>query len=201
MSEPWMLRLARVSITSPRATLLVIAIFSGILGSGLLQLRTDTGYRSFLGADHPSVVRFDEFIDAYGGGLPLAAVWSCEQVLAKLPSIPVLEQVSQHLFPNLLWQEANCEPERDRHRGVGGPHEPSNRGSSPSHKANFPRLDARSAGSTASGTTRSKIDTSHKTVRFTRVVVRELVQELMHAFELVPSDRSLPYETRKGHHY
>ncbi len=40
---------------------------------------------------------------------------------------------------------------RDR---LGAAHEPSSMGSSPSQRANMPRLDSRSAGSTASGTTR-----------------------------------------------
>ena len=46
---------------------------------GLPQLETETSYRSFLGADHPSVVQLDEFIDMFGGGLPLAAVWNCDE--------------------------------------------------------------------------------------------------------------------------
>ncbi len=45
---------------------------------GLLRLDTAVGYRAFLGSRHPAVVDFDAFVERFGGGLPLLAVWSCE---------------------------------------------------------------------------------------------------------------------------
>ena len=71
--------LVRACLDAPRATLAGITLITALLGFGVTKLTTETGYRSFLGADHPAVVAFDKFIDAYGGGLPLAAVWSCAE--------------------------------------------------------------------------------------------------------------------------
>ncbi len=45
---------------------------------GIAKLQTEIGYRAFLGANHPTVTAFDDFLDRYGEGLTLAAVWSCD---------------------------------------------------------------------------------------------------------------------------
>lgn len=47
--------------------------------AGAARLRTEVGYRAFLGADHPVVREFDAFVERFGGGLPLVAVWSCRE--------------------------------------------------------------------------------------------------------------------------
>ncbi len=46
---------------------------------GLLRLETDVGYTAFLGESHPAVRRFDAFLERFGGGYPIAVVWSCAE--------------------------------------------------------------------------------------------------------------------------
>lgn len=53
-------------------------LLSGVAVAGLARLSTDVGYRAFLGTHHPSIRRFDAFLERYDGGLPLVAVWSCD---------------------------------------------------------------------------------------------------------------------------
>ncbi len=45
--------------------------------AGVFSVETEVGYRAFLGAGHPVVREFDAFVDRFGGGLPLVAVWTC----------------------------------------------------------------------------------------------------------------------------
>lgn len=52
-------------------------ILTILAAAGLPQLTVDVGYRTFLGTEHPSVLQFDAFLERFGGGLPIAAVWSC----------------------------------------------------------------------------------------------------------------------------
>jgi len=73
-----MKRLAALSLAHPIACLGTLALITLAAVAGLPQLRTDVGYRAFLGAHHPSVVRFDAFLDRFGGGLPMAAVFACD---------------------------------------------------------------------------------------------------------------------------
>ncbi|MEE9279266.1 MAG: MMPL family transporter [Myxococcota bacterium] len=77
-----MLRLARFSIRHPGATLALLAAATLVLGAGVLRLETDVGYRAFLGARHAAIVELDAFVERFGAGLPVAAVWSCEESAA-----------------------------------------------------------------------------------------------------------------------
>lgn len=61
----------------PRVTATWIAAATLLAGAGIMRVETAVGYRAFLGADHPVVREFDEFVERFGGGLPLLAVWSC----------------------------------------------------------------------------------------------------------------------------
>ncbi len=72
-------RLAAATLKHPAlaATLLLAATLA--LTAGTLRLTTEVGYRAFLGHDHPTVVEFDAFVERFGGGLPLVAVWTCEE--------------------------------------------------------------------------------------------------------------------------
>lgn len=71
--------LAAASLRRPATTLaLLIAVTAG-LAAGLPRLRTEVGYRAFLGPDHPAIARLDAFAARFGGGLPFAAVWSCAE--------------------------------------------------------------------------------------------------------------------------
>jgi predicted RND superfamily exporter protein len=72
-------RLTRLCLRFPAASLCALLLATAVFAAGLAQLRTDVGYRAFLGADHPSLVRFDAFLERFGGGLPMAAVWSCDE--------------------------------------------------------------------------------------------------------------------------
>lgn len=72
-------RLTRLSLAHPRATIAIIAGLSLFALAGLPRLRTEVGYRAYLGSDHPAVEQLDRFIETFGGGLPVMAVWSCDQ--------------------------------------------------------------------------------------------------------------------------
>jgi len=71
--------LSRSALAHPILTLMLVGIGSAVALAGVLRLSTDTGFRSYLGSSHAAVREFDEFIDGFGGGLPIAAVWSCQQ--------------------------------------------------------------------------------------------------------------------------
>lgn len=72
-------RLARLSLQHPRATLLFLALVTLGAGAGIPRLTTVVGYRGALSEDHPAIERLDRFIADFGGGLPVAAVWSCDE--------------------------------------------------------------------------------------------------------------------------
>jgi predicted RND superfamily exporter protein len=74
--------LTRAALRAPRLTAALVLAASLALGAGLLRLRTDAGFRAYVGADHPTVRRFDDFLSRFGGGLPIAAVWSCKETRA-----------------------------------------------------------------------------------------------------------------------
>ncbi len=74
-----MQRLTALSLAHPRMAGLLLLLVSAGLGAGALRLETDVGYRSVLGQQHPSVARFDGFLERFGAGFPIAAVYSCEQ--------------------------------------------------------------------------------------------------------------------------
>jgi predicted RND superfamily exporter protein len=76
---PRMRWLASVSLSRTREALLVLALATAVLGVGLARLRTEAGYRAFLGSGHPAIQRLDAFAARFGGGLPFAAVWSCAE--------------------------------------------------------------------------------------------------------------------------
>lgn len=72
-------RLAAATLRHPAlATALLLAATIALAG-GALRLSTEVGYRAFLGHGHPTVVEFDAFVERFGGGLPLVAVWTCEE--------------------------------------------------------------------------------------------------------------------------
>jgi hypothetical protein len=71
-------RLSRIALDRPAATLLLIGLVTLAAAAGLPRLSTVVGYRGALSSDHPAILRLDRFIEDFGGGLPVAAVWSCE---------------------------------------------------------------------------------------------------------------------------
>lgn len=74
-----MRRLTHLSLQHRALTLVLVLASVAAAGAGLLRLTSDVGYRAFLGADHPSVRTFDAFLERYGAGLPMLAVWSCDE--------------------------------------------------------------------------------------------------------------------------
>ncbi|MDE0887353.1 MAG: MMPL family transporter [Myxococcota bacterium] len=72
-------KLTRYALLHPAVTSALLALITLGLASQLLSLSGETGYRAYLGKDHPAIKRLDAFIDGFGGGLPMAAVWSCAE--------------------------------------------------------------------------------------------------------------------------
>jgi hypothetical protein len=70
--------LVRLALSRPAATLAATLVLTLAFAAGMARLETAVGYRAFLGAGHPSVQRFDAFLERYEGGLPLALVYACE---------------------------------------------------------------------------------------------------------------------------
>ncbi len=77
-----MVSLTRFSLRFPLSTLIALAIVSAALAWGLPRLKSEVGYRAFLGHDHPAVVRLDAFAERFVGGIPIVAVWSCRESAA-----------------------------------------------------------------------------------------------------------------------
>ncbi len=72
-----MYTVTRFSLSHPRWTIAAIVVATLVMGSGLLSLRNQTGYRTFLGEDHLQLKRFDRFVERFGGGYPILIAYSC----------------------------------------------------------------------------------------------------------------------------
>jgi hypothetical protein len=59
--------------------LALTAALTVFAAAGLPRIPTEVGYRGVLGDRHPSVLELDGFIERFGGGLPVFAVYGCEQ--------------------------------------------------------------------------------------------------------------------------
>ena len=70
--------LTRFCLRHPRTTGLIALAITLAAALGVLRIETNAGFRAYVGADHHAVRQLDEFIERFGGGLPVAAVWSCE---------------------------------------------------------------------------------------------------------------------------
>ena len=57
-----MYRLTRLSLSYPKATLLIVAAITIVFAGGLLRLRTEFGFRVLIGDDHPSIQALDRFL-------------------------------------------------------------------------------------------------------------------------------------------
>jgi len=58
---------------------LILALITLLAGLGIARLDSAVGYRSLLGERHPVVRELDAFVERFGGGLPLVAVWTCAE--------------------------------------------------------------------------------------------------------------------------
>lgn len=71
-------RIASLGLRRPALALVAAGCVALVLGLGALRVGTDTGYRAFLGADHPAVVALERVTGRFGGGVPFAIVYRCE---------------------------------------------------------------------------------------------------------------------------
>ena len=67
--------LTQRSLRYPKLTLFVLLVITAALGAGTSRVKSEYGYRVLLGDDHPSIRILDEFIERYGGGLPIIIAW------------------------------------------------------------------------------------------------------------------------------
>lgn len=72
-------RLTRFSLERPVLVCVAILLLTAALACQIPLRGTQTGYRAYLGSEHPTVVRLDRFIDGFGGGLPVVALWGCHE--------------------------------------------------------------------------------------------------------------------------
>ncbi len=70
-------RLASLSLAHPRAALLLLAALTAALGAGALRVRSESGYRAFLGAQHPVVRELEAISQRFGSGVPFAITYRC----------------------------------------------------------------------------------------------------------------------------
>jgi len=77
-----MVELVRLVLSRPGLAVLSLIIVTTLFAAGLARLDTETGYRAYLGEAHPTIVGLDRFVEGFGGGLPMAAVWSCNETHA-----------------------------------------------------------------------------------------------------------------------
>ena len=70
-------RLTRLSVNHPWTTLAVVGLITLVLGAGLPKVRNEYGYRVLIGDEHPTIVQLDNFIERFGGGLPIMVAWEC----------------------------------------------------------------------------------------------------------------------------
>jgi len=94
---------------APIAAAVAIAALTAGFALGVPRLETSVGYRAFLGPDHPAIVALDETAARFGGGFPLAAVWSCRESPAcehvfDAPSLAMAHAVARSLetLPGVL---------------------------------------------------------------------------------------------------
>jgi hypothetical protein len=70
-------RLTRLALRAPLRTGFVLLLVTAGLALGVPKVRSEFGYRSLLGGDHPSIQQLEDFIERFGGGFPMLVVWSC----------------------------------------------------------------------------------------------------------------------------
>ena len=90
--------LTRTALEHPRTTLFGWLVLVAIFAAGIPKTTTEVGYRILLGADHPSIVEIDEFIDRYSGGLPIVVAWECG---VALPCGSALDKASIEMAASL----------------------------------------------------------------------------------------------------
>ena len=72
-----MQHLAAWAVRHPAAVAALALALTVGLGAGALRVGTDSGYRAFLGANHPVVRELDAVAARFGGGVPFAVTFRC----------------------------------------------------------------------------------------------------------------------------
>jgi len=70
-------RLAAACLRRPVLSLALALLATLAFGAGAVRVGSDTGYRAFLGADHPAVRALESVTTRFGGGAPFAIVYFC----------------------------------------------------------------------------------------------------------------------------
>jgi hypothetical protein len=103
-------RLTRLSLARPRVALVLLTGVTLFFAAGALRVETDVGYRALLGRSHPAVERFDAFLERWGGGFPLAALYRCGES-------PACDRVFE---PRAIAMAADVARQLERAPGVRG---------------------------------------------------------------------------------
>ena len=69
--------MSTLALRHPRVALALVLLVTAWALIGVGRLHTGVGYRALLGPHHPALERLDRHLDRFGGGLPVAAVWTC----------------------------------------------------------------------------------------------------------------------------
>jgi hypothetical protein len=94
--------LTRLSLRYPWPTLAIVAVVTLVLGVGAARIERETALRTFLGADHPTVVALDRHLERFGGGYPVIVAYSCEDsTLCKSVFDPVAIQMADRVDAEL----------------------------------------------------------------------------------------------------
>ena len=94
-------RLTTYCVDRPKQTLLIMFTITMLLGFGLPKLHSEFGFRVLVGDGHPSIVALDEFIQNFGGGLPVQIAWECG---VGKPCADVFDPVSLEMASKLTRQ-------------------------------------------------------------------------------------------------
>ena len=70
-------RVANFSLSHPIVIFSFLLLIVAIFIWGVIHIKTETGYRTFIDEGHPDLIRFDRFIQRFGGGYPILIVYSC----------------------------------------------------------------------------------------------------------------------------
>lgn len=70
-------RFTSFGLRQPRLAIGAASVVALVLAAGALRVGTDSGYRAFLGADHPAVRDLEDATRRFGGGVPFAIVYHC----------------------------------------------------------------------------------------------------------------------------
>ena len=77
-----MAALTRLTLDHPKLAASILVLITALALAGVRRVETAVGYRALLGEEHAAITELDAFVRRFGGGLPIAAGWSCETTRA-----------------------------------------------------------------------------------------------------------------------